>query len=90
MRDRLSVFDLFLPGIVAGTILAGVVLGVGDAMFPDAFQMVFPRETFLLLAVAIVAASVISFLSLLLPSHEEEKSPKDISSKFRAGGPDVD
>jgi len=52
MRDRLSVFDLCLPGIVAGMILAGVVLGVGDALFPDAFQKVFPRETFLLLAVA--------------------------------------
>jgi cyanate permease len=90
MRDRLSVFDLFLSGIVAGMILAGLVLGVGDAMFPDAFQKVFPRKTFLLLAVAIVAASVIGFVSLLLPSHEEEKFPKDISSKFLAGGPNVD
>jgi hypothetical protein len=89
MRDRLSVFDLCLPGIIAGMILAGVVLGVGDAMFPDAFQKVFPRETFLLLAVAIAAASVIGFVSLL-PSREEEKSPEDISSKFPTGGPDVD
>ncbi len=89
MREMLSVFDLFLAGIVAGMILAGVVLGVGDAMFPEAFQKVFPRETFLLLAVAIVAASVIGFVSLLLPSHEEERSPKDISSKFPTGGPDV-
>jgi hypothetical protein len=71
-------------------ILAGVVLGVGDALFPDAFQKVFPRQTFLLLAVAIGAASVIGFVSFLLPSHKEEKSPKDISSKFRAGGHDVD
>ena len=90
MRDRLSVFDLCLPGIVAGMILAGVVLGVGDALFPDAFQKVFPRETFLLLAVAIVAASVIGFVNLLLPSQEEKKSPEDISSKFPTGGPDVD
>jgi len=89
VREMLSVFDLFLAGIVAGMILAGVVLGVGDAMFPEAFQKVFPRETFLLLAVAIVAASVIGFVSLLLPSHEEERSPKDISSKFPTGGPDV-
>ena len=37
MRDRLSIFDLCLPGIVAGMILPGVVLGVGDAMFPGAF-----------------------------------------------------
>ncbi len=90
MRDRLSVFDLCLPGIVAGMILAGIVLGTGDAMFPNAFQKVFPRETFLLLAVAIAAASVIGFVNLLLPSHEEKKSLKDISSKFPSGGPDVD
>ena len=90
MRDRLSVFDLCLPGIVAGMILAGAMLGVGNAVFPDVFQNVFPRETFVLLAFAIAVASVIGFLSLLPPSHEEEKSPKDISSKFPSGGPHVD
>jgi cyanate permease len=89
MRDRLGVFDLCLPGIVAGMILAGVWLGVGNAMFPDAFQKAFPRETFLLLAVAIAAASVIGFVSVVLPSHEKEKSPKDISSKVPRGGHDV-
>lgn len=87
MRDRLSVFDLCLPGIVAGMILAGVVVGVGDALFPEAFRKVFPRETLLLLAIAIAAASVIGFVSLLLPSHEEEKSPKDISSKLSSRRP---
>ena len=90
MSERLSVFDLCLPGIVAGMILAGAVLGVGDALFPDTFQKVLPRETFLLLVVAIAATSVIGFVSLFVPSREEEKSPKDISSKYRAGGPDVD
>ncbi len=89
MRDRLSVFDLCLPGIVAGMILAGVVLGMGDVLFPEPLQKVFPRETFLVLAVAIVAASVIGFVSLFLPPREEEKSPKDISSKFPIGGHDV-
>ncbi len=89
MRDRLTLFDLCLPGIVAGMILAGVVLGVGNAVFPDAFQKVFPRETFVLLAVAIIAASIVGFVNLFLPSHEEKKSPKDISSKFRAGGPNA-
>jgi hypothetical protein len=90
MRDTFTVFDLCLPGIVAGMILAGVVLAAGDARFPDAFQKVFPRETFLLLAVAIIAASIVGFVNLLLPSHEEEKSPKDISSTFPTGGHDVD
>ena len=90
MSERLSVFDLCLPGIVAGMILAGAVLGVGDALFPEDFQKVFPRGTFLLLAVAIVAATVIGLVNLLLPSREEEKSPKDISSKFPTGGHDVD
>jgi hypothetical protein len=89
MRDRLTLFDLCLPGIVAGMILAGVVLGLGDAMFPDAFQKVFPRETFVLLAVAIITASIVGFVNLFLPSQEEEKSPKHISSKFRAGGPNA-
>jgi cyanate permease len=89
MRDRLSVFDLCLPGIIAGMILAGVVLGVGDALFPEAFQKLFPRETFLLLAVAIAAASVIGFVNLLLPPREEEKSTKDTSFKFPPGGHDV-
>jgi hypothetical protein len=89
MRDRLSVFDLCLPGVVGGMILASVVLGVGDAMFPDAFQKVLPRETFLLLAFAIVAASVIDFVSLFLPPREEEKSQKAISSRFSIGGHDV-
>jgi len=89
MRNRLTVFDLCLPGIIAGMILAGVVLGMGDALFPESFQKVFPRETFLLLGVAIATASIIGFLSLLLPSPEEEKSPKEISSKFPIGGHDA-
>ncbi len=89
MRDRLSVFDLCLPVIVAGMILAGVALGVGDAMFPEPFQKVFPRETFLFLAIAIAEASVIGFVNLFLPSHEEENSRKDISSKFPIGGHDA-
>jgi hypothetical protein len=89
MRDRLTLFDLCLPGIVAGMILAGVVLGLGDAMFPAVFQKLFPRETFVLLAVAIIAASIVGFVNLFLPSHEEEKSPKHISSKFRGGGPNA-
>jgi hypothetical protein len=89
MRDRLSVFDLCLPSIVAGMILAGVVLGMGDALFPEPFQKVFPRETFLLLAVAIAAASVIGIVSLFLPPREEEKSARNISSKVPTGGHDV-
>lgn len=90
MRDRLSVFDLCLPGIIAGMILAGVMLGIADALFPEALQKVFPRETFLLLAFAIMASSIIGFVSLFLPPRREEKSPKDISSKFPSGGPDAD
>jgi hypothetical protein len=89
MRDRLSVFDLCLPGVVGGMVLAGVVLGVGDALFPNAFQKLFPRETFLHLAFAILAASVIGLVSLFLPPCEEEKSQEDISSKFPIGGHDV-
>ncbi len=89
MRDRLSVFDLCLPGIATGMILAAVLLVVGDAMFPNAFQKVFAPETFLLLAFAIAAASLIGFVTLLLLPREEEKSAKNISSKFPTGGHDV-
>lgn len=85
MSERRSVFDLFLPGIVAGMILAGVVLQAGDAMFPDGFRAVFPRETLLLLALAIVAASVTGFVSLFLPSSAGEKSRNDVPT----GGRDV-
>ncbi len=89
MRNRLTVFDLCLPGIIAGMILAGVVLGMGDALFPESFQKVFPRETFLFLAIAIAEAGVIGFLSLFVPPCREDKSPKDISSKFPIGGHDA-
>jgi hypothetical protein len=89
MRDRGSDFDVLLPGIAAGMILAGIVLATGDNIFPDAFQKAFPHETFLLLAVALVAAGVIGFVSLLLPPREEEKSRENVSYKFPSGGPDV-
>jgi hypothetical protein len=85
MSERRSVFDLFHAGIVAGMILAGVALEAGDAMFPDTFHKVFPRETLLLLAFAILAASIIGFVSLFLPSSAEEKPQKHLPT----GGRDV-
>ncbi len=75
MREGLGVFDLtFLPGIVAGMMLAGVVLAAGSALFPDVFQSFTPQKTpLIVLATAIIVASVIGFLNLALPSRGKEQ-----------------
>src|SRR5229473_5450814 len=43
MSQRLTGFDICLPGIVAGLTLAAVLLAMGEAEFPDPFRQVFPR-----------------------------------------------
>lgn len=79
MRDRPGVFDLpFLPGIVAGMMLAGVVLAAGNALFPNVFQSFTPQKTPLfVLASAILVASMTGFLSLALPSQGKEQDHQD-------------
>ena len=84
MSQRPSVFDLYLPGVVAGMIFAAVALTMGDAVLHDAFQKVFPRQTFLLLAVGIGTASTIGFANLLFPPSEPQSR-----DGFRSGGTDV-
>jgi len=85
MSERPGIVGLlFLPGIVAGMLLAGVVLVAGDALFPDAFKILFPQKTpFFVLAIAITVTSTIGFVNLISP-------PKDSKHKnnFRSGGID--
>ncbi len=97
MSQRPSGFDLCLPGVEAGLILAAVVLATGEALFPDAFQQVFPHQTLVVLSVAIGAASAFGLMSLFFHSREdEEKTRQHILSNdsknknsFPLGGTDV-
>jgi len=98
MSERPGVFDLvFLPGIVTGMLLAGVVLAVSVVSFPDAFHSLFPKNIPLLaLGIAIAVASTIGLLDLAWPSRPHEQnhlnadSPKDSKEKnnFTPGGTD--
>ena len=79
MRERLGIFDLlFLPGIVAGMMLGGVLLAAGGALFPDVFQSLTPQKTPLfVLATAIIVASATGFLNLALLSRGKEQDQQD-------------
>jgi len=99
MSERPGILGLLvLPGTVAGMILAGVLLVVCDALFPETFREIFPINTpFLVLAVAIALASTIGFLNLVLSSRSGESNsrvadrPKRSKDKitFPPGGADV-
>ena len=96
MSQRPSVFDLFLPGIVGGMILAMVALQLGDVVFHDAFQQIFPHPTFLLLAVGIGMASTVGLVTLFPHSRgndEKARCPIPCISKnendLSPGGTDV-
>src|ERR1700722_9224380 len=97
MSERPGVFDVSLPGIVAGMILAAAVLEVGDVMFHDALQQIFPHQTFVVLSIGIGAASTIALVSVFLhPRENEESSEHDIRSSqsknkhgLSSGGTDV-
>ena len=98
MSQRPSGFDVCLPGIVAGLILAAVLPAMGEAVLPDIFQQVFPHQRFLLgLSIAIGAASAVGLVSLLSHSRGDEEEPRqhipsnDLKNKTRisSGGTDV-
>jgi|ERR1700687_3179583 len=97
MSQRTRGFDICVPGITAGLILAAVVLAMGNAVFPDPVQQVFPHQTFMVLSVAIGAANAVGLVSLFLHSRgDEEKArphiPSDDSKNkncFPLGGTDV-
>ncbi len=76
MSQRLTGFDICLPGIVAGLTLAAVLLAMGEAEFPDPFRQVFPRQTLAFLSVAIGAASAVGLVSLFFHSRGDEENPQ--------------
>src|SRR6266851_7806903 len=81
MSQRLTGFDLCLPGTVSGLTLAAMLLAMGEAEFPDPFRQVFPRQTLVLLSVAIGAASAVGLVSLFSHSRwDEEKHRQNIPS----------
>jgi hypothetical protein len=81
MSREPTAFELCLPGIVAGLMLATVVLATREAVFPHVFQEVFPHQAFEVLAVAVGLASGLGVMSLLFHSRgEEEKPQQDIPS----------
>jgi hypothetical protein len=78
MTQEPTGFELCLPGIVGGLMLAAVVLAVGEALVPDPLQRVFPHQTFVVLPVAIGAASALGVISLFFHSRGHEEKPQQI------------
>jgi hypothetical protein len=90
-------FGLCVPGIVAGLMLATVMLAPGDAVFPHAIQEVLPLQTFEVLPGAADTADrrgVMSHFSHSRAWDEEPRQniPSDDSKKkicFSSGGTDA-
>src|SRR5260370_42336340 len=76
MSHGLTGFDMCLPGIVAGLPLAAVMLAIGEAEFPYPSRQVFPRQTLVLLSVAIGAASAVGLVRLFFHSRGDEEKPR--------------
>jgi len=76
MSQRLTGFDICLPGIVAGLTLAAMLLAMGETELPDPFRQVFPRQTLVLLSVAIGAASAVGLVSVFFHSRGDEEKPR--------------
>jgi hypothetical protein len=94
MSGRPRLF-LFLPGIVAGLILAAVALEASRTAFPGDFEKVFPPHTLLLIAAAVAATSIVGLVNLLLVSRESTSLPNDLrdaksNNSFPSGGTRAD
>jgi hypothetical protein len=76
MSQEPTAFELCLPGIVAGLLLATVMLATGEAVFPQTFQEVFPHQAFEVLAVAVGLASGLGVMSLFFHSRGDEEKPR--------------
>ena len=81
MSQRPTGFELCIPGIVVGLTLAAVVLATGEAVFSGPFRETFQHQTFVVLPVAIGAASAVGLMSLFFHSRgDEEKRLQHIPS----------
>jgi hypothetical protein len=97
MSREPTAFELSLPGIVAGLMLATVVVATGEAVFPHAFQEMFPHQAFEALPVAVGLASGLGVMSLFFHSREEEQNPRQYipsndskkKNSFPPGGTDA-
>ena len=97
MSQEPTPFEICLPGIVAGLLLATVVLATGEAGFPHAFQEVFPRQAFEALPVAVGLVSGLGLMSLFFHSRREGEKPRPYipssdpkkKNSFPSGGTDA-
>ena len=97
MSQEPTAFELCLPGIIAGLMLATVVLATGEAVFRHAFQEMLPQQVLEVLPVAVGLASGLGLMSLLFhPRGDEEKPQQYIPSNdskkkntFLPGGTDA-
>ncbi len=77
MSREPTAFELCLPAIVAGLMLAAVVLAMGESVFPhDAFQEMIPHQAFEVLPVAVGLASGVGLMSLFFDSRGVEEKPR--------------
>ena len=97
MTQEPTAFELCLPGIVAGLMLATVVLATGEAVSPHAFQEMLPQQVFEVLPMAVGLASGLGVMSLFFHSRGDEEKlrqyiPSNDSKKknsFPSGGTDA-
>lgn len=97
MSQEPTTFEICLPGIVAGLLLATVVLATGEAGFPHALQEMFPHQAFEALPVAVGLASGIGLMSLFFHFRWGEQKPLQSirsndskkKSSFPPGGTDA-
>ena len=76
MSQEPTAFELCLPGIVAGLMLATVVLATGEAVFPHAFEEMLPQQVFEALPVAVGLASGLVVMSVSFNSRAEKEKPR--------------
>jgi len=97
MSQEPTGFEICLPGIVAGLLLATVVLATGEAGFPHAFQEVFPHQAFEALPVAVGLVSGLGLMSLFFHFRGDEQKPRQYigsndskkKNSFPPGGTDA-
>ena len=76
MSQEPTAFELCLPGIIAGLMLATVVPATGEAVFAHAFQEMLPQQVFEVLPVAVGLASGLGVMSLFFHSRGDEEKPR--------------
>ena len=97
MSREPTIFELCMPGIVAGRMLATVMLAPGGAVFPHAIQEVLPLQTFEALPGAADTADGLGVMSHFSYSRAENEEPRrnipsnDSKKKnsFSSGGTDA-